>query len=135
MSEETGRSIVYIEDDLEMVDLVMLILTRRGFQVQGANGGRIGLDIIFKNPPDLILLDLMMPGMDGWEVYQQLKANERTRNIPVIVITAKAQTIDRVLGLHIAKVDDYIAKPFRPQELLDSIERVLAHSHSQNFTP
>ncbi len=134
MSEETGRSVVYIEDDLEMVDLVMLILTRRGFQVQGANGGRIGLDIIFKNPPDLILLDLMMPGMDGWEVYQQLKANERTRSIPVIVITAKAQTIDRVLGLHIAKVDDYIAKPFRPQELLDSIERVLAHSQSQNFT-
>lgn len=134
MSEETGRSVVYIEDDLEMIDLVMLILTRRGFQVQGANGGRIGLDIIFKNPPDLILLDLMMPGMDGWEVYQQLKANEGTRNIPVIVITAKAQTIDRVLGLHIAKVDDYIAKPFRPQELLDSIERVLAHSPSQKPT-
>ena len=134
MSEETGRSVVYIEDDLEMIDLVMLILTRRGFQVQGANGGRIGLDIIFKKPPDLILLDLMMPGMDGWEVYQQLKANEHTRNIPVIVITAKAQTIDRVLGLHIAKVDDYIAKPFRPQELLDSIERVLAHSASQKPT-
>jgi len=126
MSKETGRSVVYIEDDQEMIDLVSLILTRRGFQVRGANGGRNGLDMINKNPPELILLDLMMPGMDGWEVYQQLKANESTRDIPVIVITAKAQAIDRVLGLHIAKVDDYIAKPFRPQELIDSIERLFA---------
>lgn len=132
MGEETGRRIVYIEDDLEMIDLVMLILTRRGFQVRGANGGRVGLDMVIKDPPDLILLDLMMPGMDGWEVYQQLKTNDLTRNIPVIVITAKAQAIDRVLGLHIAKVDDYIAKPFRPQELVDSIERILAYSPSQD---
>ncbi len=134
MGEVTRRNVVYIEDDLEMIDLVMLILTRRGFQVRGANGGRAGLDMVFKDPPDLILLDLMMPGLDGWEVYQQLKANDLTRNIPVIVITAKAQAIDRVLGLHIAKVDDYIAKPFRPQELLDSIERILASpsSHDAN---
>ena len=75
--------------------------------------------------PDLILLDLMMPDVDGWDVYQQIKADDMTRNIPVIVITAKSQAIDRVLGLHIAKVDDYISKPFRPQELLDSIDRVL----------
>ncbi len=75
--------------------------------------------------PDLVLLDLMMPDMDGWEVYQQMKADQTTRNIPVIVVTAKAQNIDKVLGLHIAKVDDYIAKPFGPQELMDSVERIL----------
>ena len=75
--------------------------------------------------PDLVLLDLMMPDMDGWEVYQQMKADEATRNIPVIVVTAKAQNIDKVLGLHIAKVDDYIAKPFSPQELLNSVEKVI----------
>jgi two-component system, OmpR family, response regulator VicR len=132
MSQETGRRVVYIEDDQEMIDLVMLILGRRGFQVKGAHGGRIGLELIFKDPPNLILLDLMMPGMDGWEVYQQLKANEQTRNIPVIIITAKAQAIDRVLGLHIAKVDDYIAKPFRPQELVDSIDRVLTNASQQD---
>src|SRR5512133_18170 len=132
MNQDTARSVVYIEDDQEMIELVVLILTRRGFQVQGANGGRHGLDIILQNPPDLILLDLMMPGMDGWEVYQQLKSNEKTRNIPVIVVTAKAQAIDRVLGLHIAKVDDYITKPFRPQELLDSIDRVLSRDSQQN---
>jgi two-component system response regulator VicR len=70
-------------------------------------------------------LDLMMPEMDGWEVYQQIKADETTQDIPVIIVTAKAQSIDKVLGLHIAKVDDYIAKPFSPQELIDSIEAVL----------
>lgn len=75
--------------------------------------------------PDLILLDLMMPDMDGWEVYQQIKAEESSKDIPVIVVTAKAQNIDRVLGLHIAKVNDYIAKPFTPQELLHSIEKIL----------
>ncbi len=128
MTQENARRVVYIEDDQEMIELVIMILSRRGFQVKGAHGGRNGLDMIFQEPPDLVLLDLMMPGMDGWEVYQQLKANEKTRNIPVIIVTAKAQAIDRVLGLHIAKVDDYIAKPFRPQELVDSIDRVLSRA-------
>lgn len=130
MKEENGKRVVYIEDDPEMIDLVVMILSRRGFAVKGAHGGRNGLDMVMKDLPDLVLLDLMMPGMDGWEVYQQLKANESTRQIPIIIITAKAQAIDRVLGLHIAKVDDYIAKPFRPQELIDSIERVLSGTPS-----
>jgi DNA-binding response OmpR family regulator len=72
----------------------------------------------------------MMPDMDGWEVYQQIKSDESIRGTPVIVVTAKAQSIDKVLGLHIAKVDDYIAKPFSPQELMDSVDKVLAKKHS-----
>jgi two-component system response regulator VicR len=123
--DEVVHRAVYIEDEQEMIDLVKLILSRKRFEVIGANGGREGLDAVRKNSPDVILLDLMMPDMDGWEVYQQLKADESTRNIPVIVITAKAQNIDKVLALHIAKVDDYIPKPFTPKDLLDSIERVL----------
>ena len=63
--------------------------------------------------------------MDGWDVYQQMKSDESTKEIPVIVVTAKAQSIDKVLGLHIAKVDDYISKPFSPQELVESVEKVL----------
>jgi two-component system, OmpR family, response regulator VicR len=125
MDKDNPQHIVYIEDDLEMIDLVSLILNRRGFEVKGAHGGRHGLEMVQKENPDLVLLDLMMPDLDGWDVYQQLKANDQTKTIPVIVITAKAQPIDRVLGLHIAKVDDYISKPFHPQELLDSIERVM----------
>ncbi len=125
MEPTSHKTVVYIEDDPEMIDLVALIVGRRGYQVRGAHGGREGLDVVQQNPPDLILLDLMMPDLDGWDVYKQLKATETTRNIPVIIITAKSQAIDRVLGLHIAKVDDYISKPFRPQELLDSIDKIL----------
>lgn len=128
MLPHENRTVVYIEDDPEMIDLVSMILSRQGFQIRGAQSGRKGLDLIIAEPPDLILLDLMMPDMDGWDVYHQLKASESSKHIPVIVITAKAQQIDRVLGLRIAKVDDYITKPFRPQELLDSVERVLRPS-------
>lgn len=128
MEDQAPRTVVYIEDDLEMIDLVALILNRKGFQVRGAHGEQHGLDIILQDPPDLVLLDLMMPGIDGWEVYQQIKANEKTNHLPVIIITAKAQDIDKVLGLHIAKVDDYICKPFSPKELLDSVERIINQS-------
>ncbi|HQU35232.1 MAG: Alkaline phosphatase synthesis transcriptional regulatory protein PhoP [Anaerolineales bacterium] len=120
-----AKSILCIEDEAEMIDLMRLILGRRGYDVKGAISGMEGLKMIREHAPDLILLDLMMPEMDGWEVYQQIKADEKMKGTPVIVVTAKAQSIDRVLGLHIAKVDDYIAKPFSPQELLTSVEKVL----------
>ncbi|UCH60141.1 MAG: response regulator [Anaerolineales bacterium] len=120
------KRVVYIEDEQEMIELVRLILSRKGYEVVGAYGGREGLQLVQQEKPDLVLLDLMMPDMDGWEVYQQMKSGEATRHIPVIVVTAKAQSIDKVLGLHIAKVDDYISKPFSPQELVDSVEKVLA---------
>ncbi|HQV95697.1 MAG TPA: response regulator [Anaerolineales bacterium] len=120
-----AKSILCIEDEAEMIDLMRLILGRRGYDVRGAISGMEGLKMIREHSPDLILLDLMMPEMDGWEVYQQIKADEKMKETPVIVVTAKAQSIDRVLGLHIAKVDDYIAKPFSPQELLNSVEKVL----------
>jgi len=123
---EDRKKVVCIEDEPEMIDLVKLILGRKGFQVVGANGGREGLALIERERPNLVLLDLMMPDMDGWEVYQQMKADPDLKHIPVIVVTAKAQSIDKILGLHIAKVDDYVTKPFGPQELLQSVERVLA---------
>jgi two-component system, OmpR family, response regulator VicR len=124
--EREEKIILCIEDEPEMIDLIRLILSRRGFIVRGANSGEEGLKILQEERPDLILLDLMMPDMDGWEVYQRVKADEATKTIPVIVVTAKAQSIDKVLGLHIAKVEDYIAKPFSPQELLNSVDDVLA---------
>jgi len=121
----SNKRILCIEDETEMIDLIRLILGRRGYEVIGAAGGIEGIRLVREIIPDLVLLDLMMPVMDGWEVYQQMKADESTREIPVIVVTAKAQNIDKVLGLHIAKVDDYIAKPFSPKELIDSVEKVL----------
>lgn len=120
-----ARTVVCIEDEQEMIELVKLILSRKKIEVHGALGGREGLEKIAEVKPDLVLLDLMMPEMDGWEVFQTMKASPDMHKIPVIVVTAKAQSIDRVLGLHIARVDDYITKPFGPQDLLDSVERVL----------
>ena len=98
--------VVCIEDEAELVDLIHLVLTRRGFEVIGALGGKEGLLAVAHSKPDLILLDLMMPDIDGWEVYRQLRANDETRNIPVIVVTSKSQSIDRMLGLDVAGVDD-----------------------------
>lgn len=125
MINREAQHILCIEDESEMIDLIEIILSRRGYKIEGAHGGQEGLRKVRASHPDLVLLDLMMPDMDGWEVYQQMKADEKTRNIPVIVVTAKAQSIDKVLGLQIAKVDDYIAKPFSPSELMDSVEKIL----------
>jgi DNA-binding response OmpR family regulator len=134
MNEEQTKTIVCIEDEPDMIHLIKLILKRKGYHVIGAHGGKEGLETIYKEKPGLVLLDLMMPEMDGWEVYQQMKADPSTSEIPVIVVTAKAQSIDKVLGLHIAKVDDYISKPFSPQELVESIEHVIARSKAQEDT-
>lgn len=128
----TIRRVVCIEDEPEMIDLVKLILSRKGYQVTGAMGGREGLEAISREKPDIVLLDLMMPDMDGWEVYQKMKSSDETKGIPVIVVTAKAQSIDKVLGLHIAKVDDYLTKPFGPQDLLESVEKVLTRHTSSS---
>ncbi len=126
MDETIAKNILCVEDEPEMIDLIRLILSRKGFNVRGAAGGVEGIRLIRENPPDLVLLDLMMPDMDGWEGDQQMKADNALRDIPVVVVTAKAEDVDKVLGLHIAKVDDYIAKPFSPQELMDSVEKVLS---------
>ena len=128
MAEGRVYRVVCVEDEPEMIDLIKLILTRKGYEVHGANGGVEGLRMIREVKPDLVLLDLMMPEMDGWQVYQQIKADDKTKDIPVVVVTAKAQNIDKVLGLHIAKVDDYISKPFSLQELVDRVEDVLKRS-------
>jgi len=127
-ADNRSTKVVVVEDDPEMINLVKLILKKEGFDVTGAMGGRDGLEAIEKTRPDLVLLDLMMPDIDGWEVYQAMKASDYMKAIPVIIITAKAQSIDKVLGLHIAKVDDYITKPFSPGELVASVRKVLSNS-------
>lgn len=125
MREADPVKIFCIEDDVEMIELLKLVLERRGFEFSSAENGEAGLEAIRLQKPDLILLDLMMPEMDGWEVYRRLKLDETTREIPVVIVTAKAQTIDRVLGLHVARVDDYVTKPFSPLDLVGRIERLL----------
>jgi DNA-binding response OmpR family regulator len=125
MSESSKRA-VYIEDEPEMVELVQIILGRAGFEVIGAGNGLSGLEQARRELPDLVLLDLMLPDMDGWQVYHAIRADEALKGIPVIVITAKSQSIDMVLGVHVAEVDDYISKPFSAQELVKRAEQVIA---------
>ena len=124
--EQPDKRVIYFEDDKDMVELVRIILGREGYQVEGVAEGQAGIKAVQQKSPDVVLLDLMLPDMDGWEIYRQLKHDESTADIPVVVITAKAQSIDKVLGLEIAKVDDYISKPFRPNELVERIGEVLA---------
>jgi DNA-binding response OmpR family regulator len=125
MSKINLTKIVYVEDDRDMVELVTTILNKRGFKIIGVTDSTKALTVIKKEKPAMILLDLMLPVIDGWEIYQKLKKNQDTKSIPVIIITAKTETIDRILGLKIAKADGYICKPFRLQELIESIESSL----------
>lgn len=122
----TGKpTIVCIEDEEEMINLIRLILARHGYEVTGALGGRLGIETVGDLKPDLVLLDLMMPEMDGWAVLQRMRADEELRDIPVVIVTAKASELDRVFGLEVAQVEGYITKPFGPRELVKSVQDAL----------
>ena len=120
-----SRTIVCIEDDISMIDMVTELLSLHGFEVYGAANGVQGLELIEARKPDLVLLDLVMPDMDGWEVYQRMKADVQMSAVPVIVVSAKAELVDKELGLKVVKVEDYITKPFDVDDLLGSVCRVL----------
>ena len=127
MPERTQR-ILYIEDNEEMIDLVKVILETKGYQVAGALGGAEGWRAIQELLPDLVLLDLMMPDVDGWEVYQNIRDHDATKHIPVVVITAKAQQIDRVLAENVAGVQGYLPKPFKNIELVEIVQKIFAEN-------
>ena len=119
------KKIVYIEDEPDMIALAESILGRKKFEVTGAVGGRKGLETVRRIKPDLVLLDLMMPDIDGWEVYKQMKADEELKDIPVIIVTAKSQPIDEFLAVNVAEVDGYVTKPFGLKKFVQSVEQVL----------
>ncbi len=108
------------------MDLIRLILEQQGYTFRGCTSGEEGLEAARTKVPDLVLLDLMMPGMDGWEVLRRMRRDPKLAGVPVVLVTAKAQGIDKMLGLHVARANDYITKPFGPQELIDCVARVLA---------
>ena len=122
----SNEKILCIEDEPQMIDLIRLILETGGYRVVAAQGGEEGLEMMRSERPDLILLDIMMPEMDGGDVYHRMQQEPDLSSIPVIVVTAKAAPIDKVLWMNVAQVDDYVTKPFGPADLLASVERVLA---------
>jgi two-component system phosphate regulon response regulator PhoB len=121
--------ILVIEDETDIADLVALHLQRHGFTPVIAHDGIAGLTIAKATCPALILLDLMLPGMDGVRVFRELRRDPRTLHTPVIMLTARAQTEDRVAGFELG-ADDYVTKPFSPKELMLRIKAVLKRSEA-----
>jgi len=118
------EKIIVIEDEDDILEVVKYNLHREGYRVLGCKDGKEGFDLVRKEAPDLVLLDLMLPGMDGLEVCRKLKEDPITRAIPVVMVTAKGEESDIVLGLGVG-ADDYIPKPFSPKELLARMRAVL----------
>jgi len=127
-----AETILAVDDDIDILDLVQMSLTADGFDVVTASNGPEALEQARAHSPDLILLDLMMPGMGGFEVMEKLKADPQTRTIPVIMLTARAQTHEKVQGLN-AGADDYITKPFDLKELTARIEAVLGRTRPTKY--
>ncbi|HET7089462.1 MAG TPA: HEAT repeat domain-containing protein [Anaerolineae bacterium] len=117
--------ILSLDDDPDVVSLIGLILKRAGYEHLGTRDSHEAWAMLHTHPIDLFTQDLMRPDMDGWKFYEQMKSDEALRDIPVIILTAKAQSVDKDLGLQAFKVDGYIAKPFGPQELLAAIREAL----------
>ena len=118
------QKILIVEDERDVADLVAFNLERAGYATTVKNDGISGLEQALKDPPDLIVLDLMLPGKDGYAVFKDLRRDNRTSETPVIMLTARAQTEDRIQGLT-AGADDYLTKPFSPKELTLRVQSVL----------
>ncbi len=124
---EGAVTVLVIDDDPVIVKLLQVNFEMEGFAVRVATNGQEGLDSARTDPPDVIVSDVMMPELNGLELVQALKADDATRAIPIILLSAKAQTTDVRDGLD-AGADDYITKPFEPLELVERVNRALAHT-------
>lgn len=127
-------TILVIDDERDLIDLVRYNLEKEGFEVIAATDGQSGLEVASKHAPDLVVLDLMMPGFDGLQVCQRLRADPRTARMPVIMLTAKATEADRIVGLELG-ADDYITKPFSPREVVARVKAVLRRVTAQHEQP
>jgi len=118
------ENILVVEDEPDIAEIIQYNLAREGYRVRIVDDGEVALDRIVRDAPDLVLLDLMLPGLDGLELCRRLKEDPVTRPIPIIMVTAKGEESDVVLGLGMG-ADDYVAKPFSPRELTARVRAVL----------
>ena len=125
-----GKKILVVEDEQDIVDLITYNLEREGFQIVSAMSGEEGLNKARNDRPDLVILDIMLPEMNGLDVCQALRSDAATRTIPIIMLTARNEEIDIVTGLEVG-ADDYITKPFSPRVLIARIRAVLRHHKEQ----
>jgi DNA-binding response OmpR family regulator len=127
MEAVMATKILVVDDELESLKLIGLMLQRRGYEIIAARSGRQALEKALSDNPDLVILDVMMPDMDGYEVCRRLRASPTTASVPVIMFTAKTMVDDKVTGFQ-AGADDYLTKPVHPEELASRIEAVLVRT-------
>ena len=125
MADESPKAILCIEDEAGMLDLLRLILETAGYRFLGAHDGIEGLEVMQRELPDLVLLDLMLPKVDGAEVLLRKKKDPTIKDIPVIAVTALASPFDQLMWKRHTEIKDYVTKPFKRKELLDTVSRVL----------
>ena len=128
-----AEKILIVDDDIDTLRLVGLMLQRQGYEISAANNGIQALAMAQTEHPDLILLDIMMPDIDGVEVTRRLRSNDQTKDVPVIMFTAKTQVEDKILGFE-AGADDYLTKPTQPRELFVHVKAVLARTNKAKIT-
>lgn len=129
-----GKRIMVIEDEKHIAELIAYNLEANGYEVVQALDGLTGYQMILDNRPDLVVLDLMMPGISGLEVLQRMRANEAVKQIPVIMLTAKSSETDKIVGLEVG-ADDYVTKPFSVNELLARIKAHLRRTERERGAP
>ncbi len=120
----TGESILVVEDEEDILDLISYNLKQAGFSVIAVESGEEALEVASEEKFSLVLLDLMLPGIDGLEVCRLLRAKPETKNIPVLMLTARTEEVDRIVGLELG-ADDYLTKPFSPRELVLRVRAIL----------
>lgn len=128
------RKILVVDDEKKLVKLITYHLTIAGYDVLSANSGIEALEICEQARPDLIILDIVLPGIDGWEVCRRLKQNPPTSNIPIIMLSALSEVDDKIKGFDLG-TDDYVPKPFSPRELVVRVKRVLGRSENKTSIP
>jgi len=123
-------AVLVIDDEKDLIELVSYNLGKEGFEVSGALDGESGLAVAGRDLPDIVIVDLMLPGIDGLEVCRRLRSEKRTAHIPIIMLTAKSSESDRVVGLELG-ADDYVTKPFSPRELAARVKAVLRRTSAE----
>lgn len=121
-----AKKILVVEDDADIADLVKLVLETGDYEVRTVLNPELAFATAKEFRPDAMLIDLLMPKMDGWTVFKMMRNDAELEHVPIAILTAKSQEFDTMVGLHVMKADDYITKPFGKQELLNKTNELLA---------
>ena len=128
-----GETILVVDDEANIVELAQMYLEQEGFRVQSARDGAIALEMIARQPPALMVLDLMLPEVDGWEVCRRVRSGKAAPDLPIIMLTARDDAVDKIVGLELG-ADDYLTKPFNPRELVARVKAILRRTRRATRT-